>query len=136
MDSFPATKSVQIPCRSTYEICTAAHRILEPRILKSTFEFNETVSIIISEIFPESLFPSTNFICHSNPNHKEFLIKYIVESYISIRATQIARKISIDCQFKRSESRKERENQKEKAKQIQTQKPTQKQKKIAHFQSR
>lgn len=155
MDSFPATKSAQVPCRSTYEICTAAYHILEPRILKSTFNFDETVSLIFSKIRPESLFSNTNFIIHSNSDHRHNLIKYIIECYISIRAAQIARKISINCQFKRSESKKENDKAKnegggveeeeeqedreiEKRKQLQkkTPKQTQKQKKIAHFESR
>lgn len=122
IDSFPATKSMKIPCRSTYEICTIAHHILEPRILKSTFEFNETFSIIISEIHPESLFSNTDFSSHSSSDHKDSLIVYIVENYISIYASQIARKISLDCQFKRIESKKDKQNQKEK--------------KLAHFKGR
>lgn len=84
------------------------------------------------EIHSESLFPNTDFTGHSDSNHKNALIKYIVQTYISIRATQIARKISTDCVFKRSESRKKKEIEKE----LRKEKLTQKQKKLAHFEGR
>lgn len=116
ISSFPASKSIKIPCRSTYKICEIAHHILEPRILKSNFDFSEIFSNIISEIRPDSLFPKTDFSNH--PDHKDSLIKYIVETYMSIRASHIARKISVECQFKRMEKRKQKEA------------------KIAHFESR
>lgn len=109
ISSFPASKSVKIPCRSTYEICALTHRTLEPCLLKSNFDFNKTVTNVISEIHPVCLFPKSDFSHH--PDHKDSFIKYIVETYISIRASSIARKISLDCQFKRLEKRKQKETQ-------------------------
>lgn len=108
IDAFPETKFVKIPCKSTYEICAMTHRILEPLIMTSNFDFHETVSKIITEIHPSSLFASTNFSDHSNSNdnHKDSFIKYIIETYISMRATHIAKQKTLECQENRQKGKK------------------------------
>lgn len=110
IDSFPKSRSNQIPNLSTYKLCEITHGILEPHLLKHDFDFDETVSNIIDQIHPESFFSKTDFSAH--PDHRDSMIKYIIKSYISLRASHIARKISVQSQFTRIEQRKNKQEKK------------------------
>lgn len=87
------------PCRSTFEICTLAHQVLDLSILTIDFNYNNTVTKILEDVQFASIFSHSDF-SHDH-THKYHIAKYIIEEYIRIRATEIAKKVSLDNKMKR-----------------------------------
>lgn len=97
MDGLPLCKNTKIPCYTTYEICAIAHRILEPDLLKSDFNYSVIMNNIVSETESKiRIFCQTDF--SSKPEYKFQLLQLIAEKYISIRATFIAKKLTMENQ--------------------------------------
>lgn len=104
IDSFPKSKESQVPCQSTYEICALTHRIIGSQMITKDFNYYLVLKSILSQVNFESMFLSTDFNFHST--HKFTLVKYIAEKYITSRANYVARKLNVENEFKRANSRK------------------------------
>lgn len=95
------------PCRSTYEICKFIDNFLKYHEDKS-ITFRAATTKILGTIDFNSLYPETNFFNHSGimeslvenhktnirKNHKYDFVKQIVELYIKLKATHIAKCIT------------------------------------------
>lgn len=77
------------PCLSTYQICKATNRFLKVQLLKSKMDFNLIYYEILSSLDVDALYNDTNFENHNE--HKIYLIRYIVDEYIRIMGTFLAR---------------------------------------------
>lgn len=107
IDSFPVTKESRIPCRSTFDICTLTHRILEPQLLKTDFNYTQIMADVVAQINCNTIFPKSVF--NSNMEFdKSGLIESIADNYISLRAIFIAKKATFDNQMKTAEKKKAR----------------------------
>lgn len=99
-ESFPDIGNCDPPCLSTYNICMLTHNVLESELLKIGFNYDKTVHEIISGFSLDSIFPKQSVFPHDH-THKSSIVKSIIEEYIKIRATEIARKISTELAYKR-----------------------------------
>lgn len=97
--AFPKTKANIIPCRSTYDLCELTDKIFSPKMLKKDFNYTEIMNEIFTAIHASSIFPNSTFSLH--PTHKKLLIKYIIEEYITARATEVCQRLTLDIQMKR-----------------------------------
>lgn len=104
LETFPTSKYNKLPCRSTYDICTVTNRILEPKMLKIDFNYDEIVRNSLSGIDLNSVFQNSCFTLHTS--HKIQLIQSIVETFISIKAAYVARKRTLENYIKIVESKK------------------------------
>lgn len=90
VDIFHETESNARPCYSSFLICKQTARFLTEEMLKSDVE----IKVIHNEIFVLLNFPSlynlTDFSEHLD--HKEYLVRYIIDEFIRIKATDIAKK--------------------------------------------
>lgn len=99
LEAFPISKYNKLPCRSTYQICQITNRMLEPNMLKTDFDHSEIVQSTLMEINSNSIFQNSCFSLHSS--HKFQLIQSIVETFISIKAAYIARKVTLENNIKK-----------------------------------
>lgn len=81
-----------VPCRSTYDICKKADEFLKVQLFKESFKPHVMCCAIISNLNVEYLYAKSNFIQH--PDHKLFLIKFIIQEYIRMKGVYLAKKIS------------------------------------------
>lgn len=92
-DMFEGTKYNARPCYSTFVICKQSSRFLKEELIKSDVD----MKVIHSEIFQllnfASLFDLTDFSQHSD--HKEYFVRYIINEFIKIEATNIAKKVTL-----------------------------------------
>lgn len=86
--SFPKNKYSQVPCKGTYEICSRTYDILKPQIKKMNFDYNALLKKVLSIDFTH-LYVKTDFSTHED--HKQIYIKYIVEEFISMQASYVAK---------------------------------------------
>lgn len=77
------------PCFSTYQICKATNRFIKVQLLRSKMDFNLVYYEILSSLDVNALYNETDFENHQE--HKIFLIRYIVDEYIRIKGTFLAR---------------------------------------------
>lgn len=106
MESYPSTKHSRIPCRDTYKICQIAEPILDAYLLKADFNYALILNKIIAEINEEEMFTKTIFSCDAQ--HKDQLIKLVVETYITYVAKYFARKFTLDNQLRRISSKRKK----------------------------
>lgn len=78
------------PCQSTVSICKMVDRFLKVQFLRNKLDFDRIYYIIADAIDVETLYNLTNF--SHNLNHKLLLIRSIVDVYIQIKSTYLARK--------------------------------------------
>lgn len=83
-----------VPCISTFNICKEADRFLKLNLLKGSFNFNTIRYAILNSIETEHLYQQTNF--SHEPDHKLFLINEVVEVYIQIKGTHLAKSATLD----------------------------------------
>lgn len=86
------------PCQSTFSICKQAGRFIKRELLAGSIDFSVIYREILENIDFESIYIETDFSSHID--HKIYLVRYIVNEYIRIKGTHIAK----------AESSKEREN--------------------------
>lgn len=86
------------PCVSTFQICKNAERYFKLIDVKSDlepqFDFKVLYCMIFRSMDFNSLYKNSKFDC--DINHKYQLIKCVVGQYISIRAAQVSRDLTLD----------------------------------------
>lgn len=92
------TKDSQIPCQSTFEICKIANDCLRAHAYKIDFKYSNLLDDIEKKIKELELYNQSSF--EHNLKHKDDFLRYIYEEFIRIRATYIARKITLNEQKK------------------------------------
>lgn len=81
------------PCQSTVYIGRVCNDLLRVHSFKIDFNYAELLRCIDESLEPMSLFPGTDF--GHNYEHKSDLVKFVVEEFVRIRATYIAKKITL-----------------------------------------
>lgn len=81
-----------ILCDSTFEICKQTDRFLKPEILTGKINFNVIYHEILENIDIHSLYQNTDFTDHFD--HKVYLVRYIVDEFIRIKGTYIAKTVT------------------------------------------
>lgn len=90
-----------IPCISTMQICKTSEqffKLYDIQKLNSRFDFKVLYCLIFRSMNFDSLFPMSKFDCDFN--HKYQFIKCIVGQYITIRANQVSKGITLERQSK------------------------------------
>lgn len=85
------------PCISTVNICKTAEqffKLYDAEKLNPRFDFKVLYCLIFRSMNIDSLFSKSMFDC--DVNHKYQIIKCIVGQYITIRANQVAKQITLD----------------------------------------
>lgn len=82
------------PCQSTFEICKTANRFLKLRLLSNQTSFTQIHAGISSCLDIGQLFPSTDF--SHDFEHKIYFVKAIVDIYVQIKGTFLAKTISLN----------------------------------------
>lgn len=100
---FPKNKLSQIPCKSTFKLCSLAYNILKPEMKKMNFDYGVLLRKILRRDF-SNLYDETDFSSHED--HKQIFIKYIVEEFISMQASYAAKKATLDELKKQTNSKK------------------------------
>lgn len=77
------------PCVSTYNICKEVDRFLKVEMLRGDINFQTMYYTIIQQVDVENSFTATDFT--HQPDHKLYLIRAIIDTYIQIKGTFIAR---------------------------------------------
>lgn len=87
-----STAEYSQPCRSTYDICKSAEHFLKLQLFKDNFNPFVMCGAILSDLDIKRLYPKSNFVKH--PDHKLFMIKFIIQEYIRMKGIYIAKKTS------------------------------------------
>lgn len=88
-NAFTGSKIPQKPCSSTFQICKEADRFLKLQVLRGEFRFDVFYEAICNRMDVERLYTKTDF--SHNFEHKLYLIRSIVNVYIQIKGTFLAR---------------------------------------------
>lgn len=80
-------------CRSTFEICKVVEKFMKLELLRET-NFQTLKLAIYNEIDIDNTFSAID-ISH-DPNHKLFLIRFVIDACINIKGTQIAKEATLD----------------------------------------
>lgn len=93
LESIPGKKFV--PCKTTFYICKVTHDTFEPCMADMEFDYSRLFNCIIEKIEKNmsTIYPETNFQEHAD--HKSQLIKLVTKHCIRLRATHIARSITL-----------------------------------------
>lgn len=87
---FINSKSGQpLVCQSTYLICKQANRFLKTELLTGSIAFNVIYHEILKSMDIEALYSGTDFSSHGP--HKIFLIRFVIDEYIRIKGTHLAK---------------------------------------------
>lgn len=87
------------PCISTINICKASEQFFKLYDVQSSrFDFKVLYCLIFRTMNLDSLFPASKFEC--GQNHRYQFVKCIVGQYISIRANQVAKQITLESHTK------------------------------------
>lgn len=86
------------PCVSTVHICKIADKYLHIFKQHLVFDHKRLLEIVIDETNHDIMYPKTDFSIHEA--HKYFFVECIASEFIRIRATEIAREITINLQKK------------------------------------
>lgn len=84
------------PCRSTFLICKQTARFIKIDLMKGSINFNVIYHEILQNLYFDSLYVDTDFDEH--PDHKVFLIRFIIDEFIRIKATLMARTATMNEQ--------------------------------------
>lgn len=90
---FMSNSTERAPRQSTFEICAIAHKYVENLAQNSSYSYEMAKGDILREFDASTAFAKTNFDGHEE--HKDFLIEFIVTTYIRIQATYIAKRITL-----------------------------------------
>lgn len=87
------------PCISTINICKVAEKFFKLYdIQKANYDFKVLYCLIFRSMNFESIFPKSAFDCDAN--HKYQFVKCIVGQYLTIRANQNSKQITLERQSK------------------------------------
>lgn len=89
---FDGTKFVVRPCYSTFCICKQTDRFLKEELLKGTVNFNVIYHEILQNLNFNALYEESDFSEHFD--HKIFLIRFVVDEYVKIKGTHMAKSIT------------------------------------------
>lgn len=78
------------PCISTYIICREVDRFLKIELLRGDLKFSTVYCAILEQVDVANLFTATDFSHHHD--HKLYLIRAIIDTYIQIKGTYIAKR--------------------------------------------
>lgn len=92
--SFFGSNFVQRPCSSTYKICKETDQFLKLQLLKGNININTIYYSILNNIDIEQMFNDSDFSSHAT--HKLYLIRTVVDGYIQIKGSFIARTATQD----------------------------------------
>lgn len=87
--SFGCTMSSMRPCTSTFNLCKEADRFMRIQMIKASPRFDTILAGIYDSLNVENLFVNTDF--SHNPEHKMYLIRSIIDVYIQIKGTYLAK---------------------------------------------
>lgn len=90
------------PCKSTFYICEIAFRQLDAHCKRIEFDYSKLFDSIVDGIEFEHVYQQTEF---NNSKQKRDIINDIITQFIRIRATYIAKKITLEQKSDRSGSR-------------------------------
>lgn len=93
MVNFQKTRT---PCHSTYQICTIANKHLKYSANKLNFKYSKLLNQILRDVNYINMYPNTNFENH--PDHQYYFIKFIVEEFLRIQATYMAKTTTLEHQ--------------------------------------
>lgn len=92
-DKVSQSQLKNIPCQSTFEICSIAHKHVKKLAADSSYTYDKLLQDISCEFNYTTAYPKTNFENHVD--HKNFFINFIAEEYIRAQATYIAKKVTL-----------------------------------------
>lgn len=87
-------KAAGIPCYSTFSICKQTERFLKIDLLKGTIDFSVIYHEILQNLDFDALYDETDFSEHFD--HKIFLVRYVVDEFVRIRGTHMARSATLN----------------------------------------
>lgn len=85
-----------VPCQSTFDICSIAFKHVQKLAVDSSYTYEELLNDISSEFDINTAFARTSFERHED--HKEYFVTFIAEEYIRAQANYIARKVTLQEQ--------------------------------------
>lgn len=88
----------ECPSVGTFTICKIADRFLKQELLMKVMNFNVFYYAICDEIKLDELFPATNF--EHNEEHLLYIVRLILDAFIQIKCTHIARSLTLSQQEK------------------------------------
>lgn len=91
---FEGNQFSQRPCKSTLTICEIVHKHFTSHSRNSNFNYKTLLSEIQKEVPFNYLFPQTNFT--HDIGHKVFFINYIIDEYVRLYATYLAKRVTLD----------------------------------------
>lgn len=91
-----SSKFKQQPCRDTYKICREVDRFLSLKLLTGRIKFSTIHYTIMRNLDLNSLYSKTDFT-HS-VNHKLYLVRTIIDCYIQIKCTYLAKCSTLNTQ--------------------------------------
>lgn len=86
------------PCNDTYKICKEVDRFLHLKLLTGQIKFSTIHYTIMRNIDLESLYQGTDY--RHSVNHKLYLVRAIIDCYIQIKCTYLAKCTTLNCQNK------------------------------------
>lgn len=93
-----SSKFKEQPCSDTYDICKEVDRFLHLKLLTGQIKYTTIHYTIMRNISMVSLFCKTDF--RHSFNHKLYLIRTIIDCYIQIRCTYLAKCSTLNSQEK------------------------------------
>lgn len=88
------TKYIFSEAEQTVKICSIANKHLRVHAFKIDFSYANLITCIENDLEINDLYMNTDF--SHEPEHKLDLIRFIVEEFIRIRATYVAKKITLN----------------------------------------
>lgn len=88
-------KSNTIPCSSTFTICKTADKFLKFELLSGDFVFDAIIYVIYDSLDFSSLYSATDF--SHDINHKIYMVKIIIDMYVHIKATFLAKSATFNA---------------------------------------
>lgn len=98
IDIFEKEQEIYRPCISSVYICKVANKYLNIFKLKIKFDYIGLVETVEKQIDYDGTFQNSDFTEHCG--HKEHFIHSIIEEFVRIRATYIAKNLTMNAQDK------------------------------------
>lgn len=95
---FFENNKTQKPCKSTYLICRYTHKFISEKIGKVDFDYHGIMRSTLNSVRNSYLFSRTNFSHIDGYFHKQCFVKDIIDEYVRIYATYVARRITLEQQ--------------------------------------
>lgn len=87
---------INIPCSSSFEICKAVDAGINHFIKNSHENFKDKImNYVMSTVNFDDLFPNF-FELHHEKDHKDFLVKYIIDEFTHIKCTYVSKQKNLD----------------------------------------